>query len=122
MTRGKRSMASADPRSSGDGVSGPSYSDVRYLLQDLEAEYAVRTQWLIDPAHATDRWKGPVFHVRLRAYKPGSKGHGDEWASASMGGSAGSATMPGAMVSCCVDMADQLQMRLEREILSGTQA
>lgn len=99
--------------SKGDGERGPSYADVRYLLQELEREYQVRTQWIIDPANSTERWRGPLMWVRLRAYKPGSHGHGDAWSSGSFGGNAGSSTMPAAMVHACVDMAEELDRLLK---------
>lgn len=120
MTRGKANDKARALNSTGDGQSGPSYADVRYLCTEMEQEYQVRLQWLIDPSNATERWNGPQMWIRLRAYRAGSHGHGDEWAGAALGGNSGSATMPGAMVAACVAMADQLQMRLEKEILSGT--
>jgi len=104
-----------DMQSKGEGERGPSYADVRYLLQEIEKDYGIRTQWLIDPANSTERWRGPLMWVRLRAYRPGSHSHGDVWASGSFGGNGGSSTMPAAMVHACVDMAELLEEKAAKE-------
>lgn len=109
MTGTRRKQATLQLASTGEGVSGPSYFDVRELLTELEQEFGLRTQWMIDPAHATDRWKAKQMWIRLRCYKPGSKGHFDHWSGVGLGGNGDATTMPAAMLAALLAAWDELE-------------
>jgi len=105
----RRHKATLQLASTGEGVSGPSYFDVRELLLELEREFGIRVQFIIDPANATERWQSKQMWIRLRCYKPGSKGHGDVWYGVGLGGHSDATTMPAAMLAGVLEAWDGLE-------------
>lgn len=92
----------------GKGDWGPSWQDVRRTAALLEDEYGVRLQFVIDPGQVDMRYKGHLMHIRVRAYRRDSGEFEGHWAASSMGGNAGSKTMPAAMYMALLNMDDIL--------------
>lgn len=119
MSGTRRHQARLQLASTGEGVSGPSYFDVRELLVELEREFGVRTQFLIDPENVTERWKFKRMWVRLRIYKPGSHGHGDMWQGHALGGNSDAQTMPACMLAVVLTAWDDLERIRQQELIPG---
>jgi hypothetical protein len=97
----------------GKGEWGPTWNDVRRTAQLLEEEYGVRLQFVIDPGQVGMRYAGNLMHIRVRAYHRDAGDFDGHWAASSMGGNAGTKTMPAAMYLALLNM---------QEILDGQSA
>ena len=119
MPGSRRHQATLQLASTGEGVSGPSYFDVRELLVELEQEFGLRTQFIIDPENVTERWKFKRMWVRLRVYKGGSHGHGDKWYGHALGGNSDAQTMPACMLAVVLTAWDELEQLRAKELIEG---
>lgn len=77
---------------------GPTYRDVRALATDMERLSGRRIAFLIDAGHVDRRWEGAAMHIRCVARTREDFYRGACYGSAIFSGSAGAATLPGAMI------------------------